>query len=187
MGHRRSTDINVISINGSSAMRKTILHPLFSLSVAFAMTVASAQQDINFDDLKRQGRPLTKTLVVDGAGRDGQGLLQQFSEVDDARVETRRQFFSSSSSGSNSSSSSSSTGRSSSSSSKSNERQASKTFVCTIYCVSINGPKVQHEVKASSRTEAARYVGNNANQICRADGLSKSSNASFSDSQCREK
>ena len=62
-----------------------------------------------------------------------------------------------------------------------------RTFVCTIYCVSINGPKVQHEVKATSRSEAARYVGNNANQICRADGLSKSSSASFSDSQCREK
>ena len=86
-------------------MRKTILHSLFSLSVAFAMTVARAQQDINFDDLKRQGRPLTKTLVVEGAGRDGQGLLQQFSEVDDARVETRRQFFSSTNSPSSAASS----------------------------------------------------------------------------------
>jgi len=160
---------------------------LFSLIAAFAMTVASAQQDINFDDLKRQGRPLTKSLVVEGAGRDGRGLLQQFSEVDDTRVETRRQFFSSSSSGSSTSSSSPSTSGSGSSSSKSNERQASKTFVCTIYCVSINGPRVQHEVKAPSRSEAARYLNDNANQICRSDGLGKASSASFSESQCREK
>ena len=103
-------------------MRKTTLHSLFTLVAAFAMTVASAQQDINFDDLKRQGRPLTKTLVVEGAGRDGQGLLQQFSEVDDARVETRRQLFSST----NSSSSAASSGSPASSGTSRNNPQAGK-------------------------------------------------------------
>lgn len=103
-------------------MRNTTVRSLFSLFAAFAMTVASAQQDINFDDLKRQGRPLTKSLVVEGAGRDGRGLLQQFSEVDDGRVETRRQLFSST----NSSSSAASSGSPASSGTSRSNPQAGK-------------------------------------------------------------
>ena len=61
-----------------------------------------------------------------------------------------------------------------------------KTFICIIYCVSSSGPKVQHKVSASSRAEAASYMGKNANEICKSDGLGKASSVSFSENQCRE-
>ena len=130
MGHRRSADISIVSIYGAFAMMQRSTHFVLVLLAAVAATFASAQQDINFDDLKRQGRPLTKSLVVDGAGRDGRGLLQQFSEVDDARIESRRQLFSSGSSSSDSSSSSSSTTSSSSRSTGS----GSRSYVCEYKC-----------------------------------------------------
>lgn len=131
MGHRGSPNINGISIYGAFAMRKWSAHLLSALLAAVAATFASAQQDINFDDLKRQGQPLAKSLVVEGAGRDGRGLLQQFSEVDDTRVESRRQLFSSGSSDSNASSSSASTGSSGSRSTGSGSRSYMCEYKCT--------------------------------------------------------
>lgn len=131
MGDWRSADISAISIYGAFAMTKWSAHSLIVLAAALAATFSSAQQDINFDDLKREGRPLTKSLVVEGAGRDGRGLLQQFSEVDDSRVESRRQLFSGGSSGSASSSNSSSTGGSASRSAGSGSRSYACEYKCT--------------------------------------------------------
>lgn len=114
-------------------------------------TVANAQQDINFDDLKRQGRPLTKSMVVDGAGRDGRNLLQQFSEIDDARVESRRQLLSSDGSSSGSSTTSNSVSRATGS--------GPRTYVCEYKCTNAkftgaDKTSMTIRVRAASRSAA---------------------------------
>lgn len=138
--------------------------------------------DINFSDLQRPGGGLSRSAVVPGLAAEGASFVSRFSEVDTSRVEDLRRSRAAAASYSSRSSSSSSASSSSKKSAPSN-----KTFICTIYCVSASGPKVQHEVKASSKAEAARYMSNNSDQICKSDGLGKASSASFSENQCREK
>lgn len=62
-----------------------------------------------------------------------------------------------------------------------------KTFECKVYCKSADGPVTYHTVKAASRREAAKMVGDNANEICASDNKQYASRIEFSESQCREK
>jgi hypothetical protein len=88
-----------------------------ALGMFFSASLAWAQ-DINFEDLQRPGPGLSQTLTVSGLGKEGQELIQRFSEIDSGRVEASRQARSSSSgssaSSAESSESSSSSGTSSS-------------------------------------------------------------------------
>ena len=62
-----------------------------------------------------------------------------------------------------------------------------KTFVCKIYCQSTSGSITRYELSAKNRREAANYVGDNADEICRSNGHSYASNKAFSERQCSEK
>jgi hypothetical protein len=84
-------------------------------------------------------------------------------------------------------SSSSSNSSNTSSNSSSAAQKSTKTFLCEIYCESASGPRITREVKAANRHEAATYMGDNANEICRGTGFSKASGRNFPDGQCREK
>lgn len=64
-------------------------------------------QDINFDDLQRQGPGLSKTLSVPGLKAEGSRYLTQFDGIDTGRVEAARERARSYQSNSGSSSSSS--------------------------------------------------------------------------------
>ncbi|GEM_PF-3304806 len=45
-------------------------------------------QDINFSDLKRPGRPLTKSYTIQGVRSEGSKYIGNFNEVDGGRVAT---------------------------------------------------------------------------------------------------
>lgn len=58
---------------------------------------------------------------------------------------------------------------------------------CKVYCKSASGPVTWKDVPAKTRREAAKWVGENADAICRADGNKFASSKDFSESQCSEK
>jgi hypothetical protein len=62
-----------------------------------------------------------------------------------------------------------------------------KIWRCKVYCKSASGPITWQEVPANSRSEAAKWVGDNSDAICHNDGNGYSSNVRFSESQCSEK
>ena len=142
------------------------------------VSISNYAQDINFDDLQRSGSPLAKIVSINGLAAEGLRYRDQFIRNDDVRVEEYNQalsrYSSSSSSGSGSSSSSSS------SSSNGNSRSSSS------YCKSATGPTIYKKVQAASRREAAKMVGDNADQICANDGKSYASSRDFPESQCSE-
>ena len=142
-------------------------------------------QDINFKDLSRSGPPVIKRYSVDGIEADGREYLLKFDGVDSARVDTRNANIDAARASGSSETSSS---RSTSSQSPSKSSQKNKTFICEIFCESINGPRISRELSGASRDEVAKYVGSNADRICNASGVSKRASAvSLSPSQCREK
>lgn len=61
---------------------------------------------------------------------------------------------------------------------------APKTYECKIYCKSASGPVVYRRFQASSRKDAAKLAGDQANQICAADGKSHANSVDLSESQC---
>ena len=61
-----------------------------------------------------------------------------------------------------------------------------KIYQCKIYCKSASGPVTYKKVEAQSRREAAKIIGDSANQICADDGKSYASGRNFSESQCSE-
>jgi hypothetical protein len=156
---------------------------LACLFVGLGLGLLAHSQEINFKDLTRTGIPVVKRFTVEGVERDGREYLAKFDGVDTDRVDEARSRASSYSSSSSSSSNSSST----SSNSSSATQKSTKTFLCEIYCESALGSRITREVKAANRHEAATYMGDNANEICRGTGFSKASGRSFPDGQCREK
>jgi len=138
-------------------------------------------QEINFKELGRAGSPVIKRYVVEGVAQDGQTYLKNFDGIDAARVEARRAAAASSSSYSGGQSSSNT------SSQQSSATKGPKQYECKIYCKRSDGPVTYKTVSAGSRSEAAKIVGDNADQICAGDGYSYASNKSFPESQCREK
>lgn len=62
-----------------------------------------------------------------------------------------------------------------------------KLFVCTIYCVSSSGPMIRRETPASNRANAAKIMGDRADQFCQQAGHSKASITRLPESQCYEK
>lgn len=54
-------------------------------------TCTALSEDINFDDLRRAGRPLSKTFPIPGTAAEGQQYFQQFAQSDGARVEQHKQ------------------------------------------------------------------------------------------------
>jgi hypothetical protein len=146
-------------------------------------------QDINFDDLRRgASKPLVQSVVVPGLGEQADRYMGQFSEVDrsrsEARAEARRRYAESAStySAGTESSGGSGFGR------DSGKRQSDvRIWRCKVYCKSAGGPITWKEVPAKTRGDAARWVGDNADAICNADGNSYASSKEFSAGQCSEK
>lgn len=63
-----------------------------TLVVACVCVVQPAHsQDINFDDLQRQGPALSVTLSVPGLGAEGYRFLSQFNDIDSGRVQEARE------------------------------------------------------------------------------------------------
>jgi hypothetical protein len=64
------------------------------------------------------------------------------------------------------------------------QKPADKTYSCTIYCNSSSGPRIRQNITAASRADAARAAGNQADQLCKSSGYSKSSSLSLPEGQC---
>lgn len=62
-----------------------------------------------------------------------------------------------------------------------------KTFVCTIYCNSSNGPTIKRETTASSRAQAARILGEQADSLCQTGGYIRANSMALPERQCFEK
>lgn len=61
---------------------------LFIPLIVFSIWCVSAlAQDINFDDLRRPGKPLSKSYTVKGAGAEGASAIMKFGDIDTRRVE----------------------------------------------------------------------------------------------------
>lgn len=138
-----------------------------------------ADKPLNFDDLARAGLNPTSSFRAQGVAHQVNELVDGLGRSHNVEREASRR--SSSSSGSSSSSSSSS---SSTSSSKSG---AQRTFVCTIYCNSSSGPRIEREFTGPDREAVARMIDENSHSICRGSGFAKSSSSKFNPSQCRQK
>lgn len=61
------------------------------LVTVFSLTNIVHAQDINFDDLKRQGRPLSKTVTITGLADEARSNLSRFDEIDSSRVAQQRE------------------------------------------------------------------------------------------------
>jgi len=73
-----------------------------------------------------------------------------------------------------------------SSASRSSSASTLKTFECKVYCKSASGPVTYHTVNTASRGEAAKYMGEHADEICLSKGMKYASSIAFPESQCRE-
>lgn len=142
-------------------------------------------QDINFKDLSREGRPVTKRYVVEGIAADGREYLTHFDGVDASRVQASRAAAAQAATYQAEQSRNNAT----SAASKSNAPTAksAKTYACVIYCNSSSGPKITREVTATSRREAAKLIGNNADSLCKNTGYQHASSVTFPEDQCRER
>jgi len=152
--------------------------------IACAMPVAATwAQEINFSDLKREGSPVVKRYVVSGVANDGRSYLEHFDGIDRNRVQAYRAAAAQAAANRAAESRNSV----SSSSKSAPPPKAPKTFSCYIYCNSGGGPTTSRDVQAASRSEAAKYMGDNADQICQNSGYRRASSISFPESQCRER
>lgn len=59
-----------------------------------------------------------------------------------------------------------------------------RPFDCKIYCKSASGPSITRRIDAESRQQAARIASDRADGFCAAQGLSKTSDVTYSESQC---
>lgn len=75
----------------------------------------------------------------------------------------------------------------STSSTKHGTASIEKAFVCTVYCNSASGPTIRREITASSRSDAAKAVGDMADQLCRDGGHAKASALTLQERQCRSR
>jgi hypothetical protein len=117
--------------------------------------------------------------------------------TEDERSETRQSLFGSqsgsSSSGSNSSSAADRSRSTNSGESGGQSRdtaakpQGPERYVCKIYCKSTSGPTIQREFQASSRAEAARIAGDQADGLCNSAGHGTASSRSLPENQCWKK
>jgi hypothetical protein len=117
--------------------------------------------------------------------------------TEDQRSESRQSLFGSpsgsSSSGSSSSSAAERSKPSSSGESGGQSRDAAtkpqgpEKYVCKIYCKSTSGPTIQREFQASSRAEAARIAGDQADGLCNSAGHGTASSRSLPENQCWKK
>jgi hypothetical protein len=62
-----------------------------------------------------------------------------------------------------------------------------KLFVCKIYCKSANGPTIERETRADNRSQAARLLGDKADQLCNASGNVRANSSALPESQCWQK
>jgi hypothetical protein len=163
-------------------MKKLILICFLCSNLAHA----AKKDEINFDDLQRQGAELSKTVVIPQISKEADSYMRDFIGSDTVRTEERNARSSYSGSGSSGTSSSDNSTSSSNSSSKNNSR-TSKNFSCHVYCKSVNGPVTWIDVSAESRRAAADYIDSHGHEICRESGYSNASNSRFKESQCAEK
>lgn len=116
---------------------------------------ATAQDNINFQDLARPGPPVVKPYIVPGLAADGRRYLEKFDGVDTARIEARRAALAAApSTGSTSSSSGSSSARP--------QGPQTGNYVCTFSCSTVNiiasnqrSPTNTISVSATSESEAS--------------------------------
>lgn len=162
-------------------MNKT-LKTLLLLAWVTPLTATWAQE-INFSDLKREGSPVVKRYAVAGVANDGRSYLQHFDGVDRARVQS----YQAAAAQAAANRAAESRNSASSSSKSSPPAKAMKTFSCYVYCNSGGGPTTSRDVQAASRSEAAKLMGDSADQICQNSGYRRASSISFPESQCRER
>jgi hypothetical protein len=62
-----------------------------------------------------------------------------------------------------------------------------RVYACTIYCDSASGPTIRRETQASSRMDAARILGDQAEQLCRSSGHTRASSLTLPERQCYER
>ena len=55
--------------------------------IVVTMAGAAVSQDINFNDLKRPGKNLTKTVVIPNTANESQEYLKRFDEMDTVRFD----------------------------------------------------------------------------------------------------
>lgn len=148
---------------------------LLAITGSAALAQTPAEKPLNFEDLARTGLNPTPSFRAQGVAHQVNELVDGFGRSHNVERDARRS--SSNSSSSSSSSSSTNAGKSS----------AQKTFVCTIYCNSSSGPRIEREFKGPDRDAVARMIDENADSICRGTGFSKASSSRFNPSQCRAK
>ncbi|WP_334277824.1 hypothetical protein [Roseateles microcysteis] len=160
----------------SLQLRAAGLMCLMVLTCSLASAQGTADKPLDFDDLARAGLNPSTTFRAQGVSTRVNELVDGFGRGHNVEREAR-------SSSGNTSSPSSSSG--SSSSTSAGKGSAPKTFVCTIYCNSASGPRIEREFKGPDRETVARMIDENADQICRGTGFSKASGSRFNPSQCR--
>lgn len=140
------------------------------LWILLCMLVAASveAQDLNFNDLKRPGKPLVKSYTIQGVGSEGNRYIRNFNEVDSSRVSVKEASRSASSSGV-----SASTSTSTSTSSK-NVSEPNGNFECKFVCskfVSLvsSDTSPEQKIKVSARdVHSAEDIGlANAKQWCK--------------------
>ena len=118
-------------------------------------------QEINFDDLKRQGRPLSKTVVIQGIATEAGNLLSQIEQADGNLNASRE-----------------SSMRDSAQRYEAGGVGGQGQFTCTFRCQvgglgEIKGP-FTYKFSGATRTQARDELKKNADSLCRrlrGDGL----------------
>lgn len=155
------------------------LTTLLLVACSAATAQAPADKPLNFDDLARPGLNPSSSFRAQGVAHQVNELVDGLGRAHNVEREASR--------GSSSSSGTSSSSTSSSSSTGSGKSGAQKTFVCTIYCNSSSGPRIEREFTGPDREAVARMIDENSHSICRGSGFAKSSSSKFNPSQCRAK
>ncbi len=110
-------------------------------------------QDINFDDLKRQGRPLSKTVTITGLADEAKSNLSRFDEIDSSRVAQREVDM-----------------RASAERYQTQGKAGQGQFTCTFRCQAgngeIRGPYSQR-FGGATRNQAENEIKKSADELCR--------------------
>lgn len=143
-------------------------------------------QDINFDDLKRQGRPLAKTVVISGLAAEAKSNLSRFDEIDSSRVAQREVDMRASANRYET--------QAKDAQAKDNKGKATQTpavstsssssgYICKVYC---NSGTTSAVIDARSPSDAAQKIDQPAvaDKICRDAGRGNASSKTMGSAQC---
>lgn len=159
-----------------------VIPSTFAQTTSKKMTPASERKQwIDFEDLRNTSDQRTHAVTIDGYIYRVSAQNDRMVSDETARTNERDSLQRYSHTDSSSSQSSTTN------QSKNQNSPSKKMFKCKVYCKSAGGPITWYEIAANNRSEAAKWVGDNANAICNSDGNSYASRHSFSESQCHEK